>query len=192
VPEPNPTPSIETTADLAAVGAQVRAEWRADETMWMREAARRWAHARRIPDLLREYAARGDRVSVEVAGCTFDGMLDVVGDDRIDLLTPAGVINIHTAVSGSFGAASAPIAIRRSYRARAGGSRVPAALASFAARLRELEASGARVRVGTFLPVGELTGALVVGADHVGVRGDDEIVVPTAWIAYLAVSGASA
>jgi len=191
VPEPNPKPPIATTGDLAAVGAQLRAEWRADEEMWMREAARRWAHGRRISDRLREYAARGDRVSVEVAGCVFDGAIDVVGDDRIDLLTPVAVVTVHTAASGAFGATPAPIAIRRSRRARTGGSRPPAALVTFTARLREIEASGLRARVGTFLPVGELAGVLVVGADHVTVRGDDEIVVPTAWVAYLVVPGAT-
>lgn len=186
VPERLTPPSFEMMPGLAEVGARVRAEWRADEEMWMRETARRWAHARRITDVLREFAARGDRIRVDVAGCTFEGAVGSVGDDRVDVLAAAAMVSIHTATSGSFGATAAPVVIRRSHRALAGGARVPAALVTFTARLRELEASATRVRVGTFLPVPELRGDLVVGADHVVVRADEEIVVPTAWIAYVA------
>lgn len=168
--------------------ARAAADWRDDEEMWMREAARRWAHGRRIGDVLREYAARGDRVAIDVAGCTFDGVVDAVGDDRVDLVADAAVVTIRTALAASFGALAAPLCIRRSQRARAGGRRVPSALVTFVSRLRELEESARPVRVGTFVSALELTGVVVVGADHATVCGADEVVVPLAWVAYVAVA----
>lgn len=191
MPEPLAPSPFAAAPDLAAVGARVRAEWRSDEEMWAREAARRWAHGRRIGDVLREYAARGDRVSIDVAGCTFDGVVGAVGDDRVDVVTAAAVVTIRTALAHSFGALAAPLLVRRSYRARAGGCRVPSALVTFVARMRELEESARPVRVGTYLS-GELTGVVVVGADHAIVRGTDDVVVPLAWVAYVAVASETA
>lgn len=193
VPEPLMPPSSEAAPELVAVDARVCAEWGADEDLWMREAARRWAHARRLVDLLREFADRGDHVAIDVGGSTFTGEVGAIGDDRVDVVTPVTVVTVHTALSGSFGAIAAPLVIRRSRRARAGGRRIPMALAGFVARLRELEEAGEVVRVGTFLAGSELTGRIVVGVDHVAVRGDDEVVVPTAWTAYVAaISGVGA
>jgi hypothetical protein len=168
------------------VGAQVRAEWRVDEEMWSREAARRWAHSRRMTDVLRGHAARGDRIAVDVAGCTFVGEVGAIGDDRVDVITVAGVVSVHTALAGGFGAIAAPLVIRRSHRARAGGRRVPSALVTFPGRLRELEVADRAVRLGTFVTSRELTGTLIVGADHITVRGADDVVVPLAWVAYVA------
>lgn len=193
VPDPLVADPFPVAADLAGVGARVRAEWRADEEMWMHEAARRWAHGRRIGDVLREYAARGDRVAIAVAGSSFDGMIDAVGDDRVDVTTGSSVVTIRTALADGFGAIATPLCIRRSYRARAGGRRVPSALVTFVGRLRELEECARPVRVGTFVSAVELTGVVVVGADHATVCGSDEVVVPLAWVAYVvAPSGTGA
>jgi hypothetical protein len=49
-----------------------------------------------------------------------------------------------------------------------------------------MEERGRLVRVGTVFPVGELTGSIVLGADHVTVRGEDDVVVPRTWVAYVA------
>lgn len=178
--------------DLATVGARLRAEWRADESEWMREAARRWTHARRIVDVLVDYAARGDRVSVDVAGCTFEGAVTAVGDDRIDLATGVARVTVRTSLGSPGSGISAPIVVRRTARACRGGRRVPPALVTFAGRLRELEVDERPVRLGLTLPPRELVGVVVVGADHVIVQDVDEVVVPLTWVAYVvASSGAS-
>ena len=192
VPEPL-TPLTEHPAhDLAELGTRVRAEWQADETEWMREAARRWAHGRRIADVLVEYAARGDRVAIEVGGCVFEGVVTAVGDDRVDLQSAVTQVTVRTAQGAARGATAMPIVVKRSARARCGGRRIPPALVTFVARLRELEVEGCAVRLGVLMSPGEVTGTVVVGADHVVVRADDEVVVPLAWVAYVvASSGAS-
>jgi len=186
VPEPTAPPSVATPIGLSDLATRMRAEWRSDEEMWTTVAARQWAHGRRITDLVREYAARGDRVALDVAGRTFEGDVCAVGDDRLDLETASSAVTVHLAVSDARPAVLLPIAVRRVSRARSGGTRLPAALATFRARLHELEGTGERVRVGVLFPPGELVGAIVVGADHVVVGASTEVVVPTAWIAYVA------
>jgi hypothetical protein len=186
VPEPALPFSFDGAADLLALGADVRAEWRADEATWMQAAAQRWAHGRRIADLLREYAARGDHIAIDVAGCTLAGAVVAVGDDRVDLATAVTTVSVRTACTDAFGAVPSPILLRRTRRARAGGSRVPSALVTFRMRLLELEEQGSAVRLGTFAPTPELVGRVIVGADHVVVRAETEVVVPLAWAAYVA------
>ncbi len=154
--------------------------------MWTATAAQRWAHTRRIDDVVREYAARGDRVSIVVADRTFEGTVVAVGDDRIDVGTSSGTVSVHTAFADARGAIRAPITIRRSRRARSGGRRLPAMLVTFRARLRELEDASGSVRLGVFHTGTEYVGAIVVGDDHVVVSGDDEVIVPAAWVAYVA------
>lgn len=185
MPEPV-APSFPMPTGLAALGAETRAEWRAEEAMWAATAAQHWAHGRRIDDVVREYAARGDRVSIHVAGRTFEGTVAAVGDDRIDVVVPATVVSVHTAFTDALGAIRAPITIRRSHRARSGGRRLPSALVTFRARLRELEGASCRVRLGVFHSGAEYVGTVVVGDDHVVVSGDDEVIVPAAWVAYVA------
>jgi hypothetical protein len=188
VPEPVAPPSLRLPIGLATLGAEARAEWRADEAMWTATAAQRWAHARRIDDVVREYAARGDRVCIGVADRTFEGAVVAVGDDRIDVATVSGTVSVHTAFADSRSAIRAPITIRRSHRARSGGTRLPAALLTFRARLLELEDGCRSIRLGVFHDGAEHVGALVVGDDHVIVSGDDDVIVPSAWVAYVAAA----
>lgn len=188
MPEPLVPLTEHPAGDLAEMGTRIRAAWRGDEAEWAREAARRWAHGRRIADVLVEYGARGDRVAIEVAGCVFDGVVGAVGDDRVDLEVGATCVTVRTAQGATHGATATPIVLRRSARARRGGRRIPPALVTFVARLRELEVDGRAVRLGLLMPPGEITGSLVVGADHVVVRADDEVIVPLAWIAYVVAS----
>jgi len=154
--------------------------------MWTATAAQRWAHARRIDDVVREYAARGDRVSIGVAERTFEGTVVAVGDDRIDIVTASSTVSVHTAFADARSAIRAPITIRRSHRARSGGWRLPPALVTFRARLRELEDASVTVRLGVFHTGVEYAGVVVVGDDHVVVSGDDDLIVPSAWVAYVA------
>lgn len=155
--------------------------------MWTASAAQRWAHARRIDDVVREYAARGDRVSIGVAERTFEGAVVAIGDDRIDIVTVSSMVSVHTAFADARSAIRAPITIRRTQRARSGGRRLPSALVTFRARLRELEDANGSVRLGVFHTGEEYVGAIVVGDDHVVVSGDDDVIVPSAWVAYVAV-----
>lgn len=154
--------------------------------MWAAAAAQRWTHARRIEDVAREYAARGDRVSVHVAQRTFEGTVIAVGDDRIDVATVTETVTVHTAVAGAASAVRTPFSIQRSRRARSGGCRLPLAAVSFRARLLELEHPDRRVRLGVFLTGVEYVGPIAVGADHVVVGHDVGVLVPAAWIAYVA------
>lgn len=186
MPEPVPQWCASLPAGLAAIGAEARADWRADEAMWTAAAAQRWAHARGIDDVVREYAARGDRVRVSVAEHTFDGTVTAVGDDRIDVATRSGPVSIHTAMAGVRRALRAPLTIQRSRLARSGGWRLPTAPVTFRARLLELEHPSRRVRLGVFLSGSEYVGPIVVGDDHVVVAGDADLVVPSAWVAYVA------
>jgi hypothetical protein len=151
----------------------------------MRASAPRWAHRRRLTDVLRECAARGDHISVDAGGQTFDGVVCGVGDDRIDIATTAGIVSVHSAVADVHGAACMPIAIRRSRVAHSAGRRFASECLTFRARLYELEDPATCVRVGLFGCSAEYAGSLVVGADHVIVCGHAEVVVPTAWIAYV-------
>lgn len=189
VPEPVPSRSTTATtapAGLSELGARVRADWRTDEEQWTSIAAQRWAHGRRITDLLREHAARGDRIALDVAGRTFEGAVHAVGDDRVDVATAATVVTVHLALSDAWRAVLAPVTVRRTSRARSGGRRLALTRATFRARLHELEGMVTPARVGVFAPQAEYVGSLTVGADHVLVDGPDGVVVPAAWIAYVA------
>jgi hypothetical protein len=184
-PQALPTALPVPPPELAALGARLRAEWRADEEEWTQAAAQRWAHERRLSDVLREYAARGDRVTIETAGRAFRGTVVAVGDDRVDLDTGGVAVTVRTAFAPGPARMVAPIVVWRSGVARAGGLRLPAALVSFRARLLELEAAGVRVRVGLASNGTELCGRMQVGRDHVLVRSDAEAMLPAGWIAYV-------
>jgi hypothetical protein len=173
--------SLVGSPGLSELGACLRAEWRTEEEAWARTAAQRWVSGRGIADVAREYAARGDHVVVDVGSRVFSGAVCAVGDDCIDLVVGRAVVSVHTALTDGRPLVAAPITIRRSSRALAGGLRVPPAR-PFRARLRELEGAGAHVRLGVYAPASEHTGRVVVGTDHVVVG---ETVVPAAWIAYV-------
>lgn len=184
VPDPL---AIPPTTGLSGFSAQIRAELRGDEEEWIRVAAQRWAHSRRLVDLAREYASRGDCVAVEVAGRRFDGQIVALGDDRLDLRGPASVVSIRLALGESTGMLAAPLVLWRVASARAGGRRLPAASVSFGARLLELEERCACVRVGSLLFAEEFSGVLTTGRDHIVVSGSHDAVVPSAWVGYVVV-----
>lgn len=171
----------------SALGAELRGAVHRDEREWIRSAVQRWEHHRTLDDVAREYAARGDRVAVEVVGRRFEGQLVAIGSDRMDVQTTGRVVSVHTAVDSAFGALRTPFALRRVAPARRGGRRIPSALVTFRARLLELEERGRSVTLGSALLPEELDGRVAVGRDHVVVRGAGEVVVPTGWVAYVAV-----
>jgi hypothetical protein len=174
---------------LTDIAARARGDRHADEHEWTRAAAQQWAHTRRLPELAREFAARGDGVAVEVAGRRFQGVIVAVGDDRLDLGTASGVVHVRLALGDAHSAPGAPIVLWRASPARAGGVRVPAALVNFRARLLELEAMALPVRLGTTAFPGEISGVITVGWDHVVVHAATETVLPACWIGYVALDG---
>jgi hypothetical protein len=170
---------------LTDLSARLRAERHDDEDTWTRAAVQQWAHGRRMADFARELAERGDRVAIDVAGRSFGGVVVAVGDDRLDVQTAAGVVNIRLALGDTASALLAPIVVRRVLPARRGGGRPPSALVTFRARLLELEAHGATVRVGSRLLGDERQGPITVGRDHLLVRGPEEIAIPVSWVGYV-------
>lgn len=186
MPEPFPPCRDRTPIGLATLGAEARAEWRADEAMWAAAAAQRWVHARHVEDVVRQYAARGDRVSVRVAQRTFEGTVVAVGEDRIDVATVSDTVSVHTAFAAAGRAVRTPFTIQRSRRSRSGGCRLPTTSVSFRARLLELEGPDRSVRLGAFVSGVEYVGPILVGEDHVVVGHDAPVLVPSAWVAYVA------
>jgi hypothetical protein len=108
-----------------------------------------------------------------------------VGDDRVDVETASALVSIRTALGDSVASVTAPVVVRRARPARYGGLRLPPALTTFRARLLELEASGATVRVGTFVNDREYVGAVRVGLDQLCVQGPAEVVLPLCWVGYV-------
>jgi hypothetical protein len=172
------------------MAARLRADLRADEDDWTRAAVQYWTHARTMADLAREFAARGDDVVVETAGCSFRGVVVAAGKDRLDLATGDGLVHVRLALAESMGAPLAPLALYRAARAHRGGVRPPSSLLTFRARLLELELAGLPVRVGSSVVGGEFRGCLTVGRDHVVVHGAREAVLPACWVSYVVVDGA--
>ncbi|MFM8304592.1 MAG: hypothetical protein ACKOA9_09885 [Actinomycetota bacterium] len=186
MPEPALPSCAPMRIGLSSFGVEARAQWRVDEEIWSAAAAQRWAHARRIDDVVREYAARGDHVIVNVAQRTFAGVVVSVGEDRIDVLTGSRTVSVHTLMGAAPGGMPAPLTIRRARRARSGGRRLPSAAVSFRARLLELEDPARSARLGVFWSGVEYVGPIVVGDDHVMVGEDADVVVPSGWVAYVA------
>lgn len=170
---------------LTDLSARLRAERHRDEDDWTRAAVQQWAHGRRLGDFARELAGRGDRVAIEVAHRSFDGAVVAVGDDRLDLRTRSGDVSIRLALSAGHSATLAPIVVRRLVPALRGGVRPPSALVTFRARLLELEATGAQVRVGSMLLDDECRGRITVGCDHVLVHTPAEVAIPVSWVGYV-------
>ncbi|MDQ1430882.1 MAG: hypothetical protein QOF40_1484 [Actinomycetota bacterium] len=164
-------------ADLAAAAA-LRAEWRADELEWTRAALERWEHDRTLADVLRACMHRGDTVALELPGCTFTGVVAAVAVDLVRLATTEGSVDAQLAPTGAF-------VLRVVEPARAGGQRGDETIASFRARLLQLE--GAMTRVGLSARADELTGRLCVGRDQLGVIDRDGVrrYVPIASVAWV-------
>ena len=152
--------------DDLAVAAAVRAEWRADELAWTRAALEQWEHDRTLADVLRACMHRGDKVALEYPGRTFVGVVAAVGDDLVRLATADGSLDAQLGPTGV-------LLLRVVEPARAGGHRGDETIATFRARLLQLE--GAATRVGVTASTDELTGRLCVGRDQVSVVDRDGV-----------------
>jgi hypothetical protein len=167
--------------DLAATGAAMREEWRAEQEAATRDAAEDWQHRRTLRDRLVEHMHRGDRLAVSVVGQRFAGTPEEVGDDLLALRTLFGRVDIHLAPS---------IALWYEVyeRASQGGSRgsdIAGGQFRRALELREREDSS--MSVGTVFDPDGVDGRLTVGADHVGIVGPGglETIVPVAQVAWI-------
>lgn len=140
----------------------VRAEWRAEAEAWSRAALEHWEHGRELVDVLRECMHNGDAVTITYASVSWSGTLAAVGVDivRID----AGTTNVDLRV-----APNAPFVVRTRAAARDGGTRGHATVATFMARLRELD--GTAVCIGT--SVASLEGRLRLGRDQIRLTDRD-------------------
>lgn len=147
--------------DLAATGAAMREEWRAEEEMFTGAAATRWSHSRTLADLATECLHRGDTVTVVTGGATFTGSLVDVRADLLALRTASGRVDVNLA---------APTVLRVASHASEGGARAGVGASSFRARLEELEAAAADVTIGTALLDDALRGRLVLGRDQLGLE----------------------
>jgi hypothetical protein len=152
-------------ADLA-LAAAVRAEWRADELEWTRAALEQWEHERTLADVLRACMHRGDTVAFEFPARTFVGVVTAVADDVVRLATTDGSVDAQVGPTCAF-------LLRVVEPARAGGQRGDETIATFRARLLELE--GAVTRVGVAARTDELAGRLGVGRDQISVVDRDGV-----------------
>jgi hypothetical protein len=164
------------------MAASLRSVWRSEAEAAEADALEAYRHARTVPELLRDVAARGARVVVIAGGRRFTGEIIAVSDDllsldasgrRVDLVIDASHPSVVDVMPSS-----------------APGAVAPRAPTSLRARLFEVEAAGSRHEVG--VRTGEaVTGRLIVGADHVVVDDGDgvEHVVPLGALAFVLVHG---
>jgi hypothetical protein len=153
-------------AELRAAGAAVRAEWRADEEEWTRAALEAWEHERTLVDIARECMHRGDTIAIAVSGHAFTGAVVAVGDDVVRVATVSGSVDVNLDVDGGF-------MLRSVVAANAGGTRGDNTVATFRARLLELERRHQRVEVGVVMRADTMVGVLRVGRGQVSVEARD-------------------
>jgi hypothetical protein len=107
---------------------------------------------------------RGDTVALEYPGRMFVGVVTAVADDVARLATTDGSVDAHVGPTSTF-------LLRVVEPARAGGQRGDETIATFRARLLQLE--GAATGVGVAARADELTGRLCVGRDQISVVDRD-------------------
>lgn len=161
-----------------AAAAGLRAEWRADEEAWTRAALERWEHDRTLLDVLRACMHRGDTVALAFPGRTFRGVVSAVGADLARVETVDGSVDAHLCPT-------AVLSLCVVATARAGGDRGDPSVATFRARLLQLE--GNVVQLGVRVSDGALAGELRVGRDHVSVvdRDGARRYVPTGSVSWV-------
>jgi hypothetical protein len=163
--------------DLTVAASALREEWRLEEEEYTLAAEQHWAHSRTLRDVARELMHRGDVAAIEVGRSIFTGTIVAVGDDYLQLASPAGAIDVRLT--------GVPLLVRVIERARAGGCRAEPGSVSFRARLLEHEMSGSEIILGSGSGRDELRGRIVVGRDQVQVSGaDGDAYLPIGGIAW--------
>jgi hypothetical protein len=149
--------------DGSSAGA-LRAAWRAEDAEWSRAALERWQHEQTLVDVVRECMYRGDTVAVRFAAHTFTGVVTSVGDDVVRIAAPDGAVDVRVTPR-------MPAVVRIVSAARRGGTRGDTTLATFRARLRQLDRT--RVRLGVHPADDAVEGTMLLGRDHVCVTDRD-------------------
>jgi hypothetical protein len=163
--------------DLQGVGAEMRAEWRAETEAATGDAAEHWRHSRTWVDWLALRANAGDRVAVNIGEQRFAGLVEETGSDLIALRALFGRVDIHVAPG-------LPLTITLVDHPTAGGER-PGTGRTFRDAL--LERDGHEdVTVGTLHDDEGLDGTLYVGADFVSIvaKRGAETVVPLGYVTW--------
>lgn len=168
-------------ADLADLGAQVRAEWHAEYDETVGEARLQWEHGRTLMERVRDVMSRGDQVRIDVGDASFSGVFTDLGTNWCSCTTGSGTVEIQILNSAGV---PMPFAMRRIARERSGGRRAPNQPIAFRAHLYELEMQREFVRVGSFSVREVLAGTLTVSNDHITVESADTM----AWIPLDAIS----
>jgi hypothetical protein len=165
--------------DLGAVGAEMRAQWRAETEAATDDAIQQWRHSRRLDDWLGERMHAGDRIACTVLNQRFSGMVEEIGDDVVGIRAAFGRVEVHRAPG-------IPIFIEIDQHATSGGER-----ATSRRTLRDaLIAHDGHddMSIGTLHEPQGLDGTLYVGQDFISVvtRMGAETVVPLEFIAWIA------
>lgn len=183
----DPFDELAADAELESSFGAAREERRAEEEEYTKAAARQWARRRSILDVVRELQHRGDTVSLEVGELVFVGVIDAVGRDYLQLSTAGGRIDVAL-LQTDREQAPRPMLVRVIERAREGGRRTEPGAQTFRARLLEYDGDDVEAVVGSNAFRGEqLRGHLVVGRDHVVIRGRDgnEAYIPLASVSWV-------
>ena len=164
--------------DLSRIAGEMRAEWREEQASATADAAAQLRHSRGLTDWLRDRMHAGDRVGVVLAGKTFTGLVEEVGDDLLGLRCGSDLVEIHVC-------ASVPISFELVEHATKGGTR-----GAYGRNFRDalLNRDGrAGMRVGTRQDPDGIDGTLLLGADFVSVAGSAgvETIVPIAQISWV-------
>ncbi len=157
--------------DLTGVGAEMRAEWRAEQEDATVDAAAQWRHGRTMEDWLGERMHAGDRVAVIVGDQRFAGYVEETSDDLLAIRAAYGRVDVHL-VPGL------PIFVEIYDHATSGGSRARSRR-TFRDALLERDGRDDQ-SIGCFHDFEGLDGTVYVGKDFVSVvaKLGAETVVP--------------
>jgi hypothetical protein len=165
--------------DLAGVGSEMRAEWRAEQEAATEDAAAQWRHGRTLDDWLGERMHAGDRIAVLIGDQRFAGYVEETSDDLIAVRAAYGRVDVHM-VPGM------PLSIEIYDHATAGGDRARRRR-TFREALLERDGRDDQT-IGCLHDVEGLDGTLYVGKDFVSVvaKLGAETVVPLQQVVWVA------
>lgn len=162
---------------LRRLEARLDTALRAEQAEYEELAARGALRDRDLSRVALELLHRGDLVAVETAALSVSGRVVYAAGDLAILLTAGGELDVNLA---------APLMLTVVERSRSGGASRGVGAPSFKARLCEHEAAGARVEIGTRLPLRAVTGTLsAVAVDHLVLDGPPRRVIALSAIDYV-------
>jgi hypothetical protein len=163
--------------DLAATGAEMRAEWRAETEAATADAAEQHRRGRTLADWLAERAHAGDRIAVAVGSQRLAGLVEETGPDLIALRAVFGRVDVHL-TNGS------PLYIELVDHPDSGGERTPTTKSFYDALVAR---DGTEVTMATMHEPNGLDGVLTVGADFVSVvaKLGAETVLPIKYVLWV-------